>query len=107
MNKNVVLKLFQALFLLFLFVSNISQAMPKIRTEFGRSFDGTVRIKVHNETRRELACYIAVNGKKNKFRLLRLGQSKWYKATDKRTNYKQFSTWCDYIEYHREYSHYK
>lgn len=107
MNKTVFNKLISTLLLLILFFPNISQAIPKIRTEFGRSLDGTVRIKIHNETRRELACYIAINGKKTKFRLPRFNQSKWYKATDKRTNYKQFSTWCDYIEHHPEYRRYQ
>jgi len=90
-----------------LLMPNISQAIPKIRTEFGRSADDKVRIKIHNETRRELACYIAINGTKTKFRLVRFSQSKWYKATDTRTNYKQFSTWCDYIEHHPEYKKYQ
>ena len=88
------------------FLSNMAFAMPKIRTEFGRTLEGMVRIKVINETNRDLACYVGVDGRKIKFRLPPLNQSKWYKATDTRFTYKSFTTWCDYIERHPEYRNY-
>ncbi|MFD2165770.1 hypothetical protein ACFSJY_05785 [Thalassotalea euphylliae] len=81
-------------------------AMPQIKTEFGRTLEGFVRIKVINETPKELACYVAIDGRKIKFRLPALAHSKWYKATDKRYTVKSFSTWCDYIEFHPEYRKY-
>lgn len=77
--------------------------MPDIRVEYGKTLEGMVRIKVINETNRDLACYVGIDGRKIKFRLPRHNHSKWYKATDRRFNYKSFSTWCDYIEQHPEY----
>ncbi|NMP30756.1 hypothetical protein HII17_04200 [Thalassotalea sp. M1531] len=81
-------------------------AIPKIKTEFKRNNEGFMRIKVINETIRVLACYVAIDGRRVKFRLPPRGHSKWYKATDKRYNAKNFSTWCDYIELHPEYEKY-
>lgn len=85
------------------FISYQLFAMPYIRTEFGKTLEGMVRIKVVNETNRDLACYVGIDGRKIKFRLPRNNQSKWYKATDKRFTYKSFTTWCDYIEGYPEY----
>lgn len=81
-------------------------AKPHITTEFGRTLDGYVRIKVINETREELACYVMVDGWKKKFRLPPNVHSRWYKATDKRFTVESFSTWCDYIALHPEYKRY-
>lgn len=75
-----------------------AQAMPKILTEFGRSLDGMVRIKVINETNRNLQCYVGIDGRKIKFVLGPFKHSKWYKATDRRYTYKSFTTWCDYAD---------
>ena len=85
------------------FLSSTLHAKPNIRTEYGYSLEGHARIKVINESGRVLACYVGLDGWKIKFTLPRNGQSQWYKATDKRFNYKSFTTWCDYIENHPEY----
>ncbi|MGB1199959.1 MAG: hypothetical protein ACPG5R_00260 [Cognaticolwellia aestuarii] len=58
-----------------------------------------------NETNRVLACYVAIDGRKIRFKLPAFAHSPWYKATDKRFTHKSFSTWCDYIEHHPEYQH--
>jgi hypothetical protein len=84
-------------------VSAPAAAMPNIRTEFGKTPDGFVRVKVFNQTNRDLACYVGIDGRKIKFRLTRNNQSTWYKATDTRYTYKSFTTWCDYIESYPEY----
>lgn len=86
--------------------SAFTYAIPKIKTEFGRTLDGHVRIKVINETNRQLACYVAIDGRKIKFRLPSMVHSRWYKATDKRFTVESFSTWCDYIELYPEYKNY-
>lgn len=90
----------------FLFLPCLAQALPHIETVFGKSNDQYVRAKVVNKTKRELACYLAIDGYKIKFRLPPFQASKWYKANDKRYSYKNFSTWCDYIENHPEYKKY-
>jgi hypothetical protein len=87
----------------FLLVSTVTQAKPRIKSVFGHNLDGFARVKVINESTADLACYVAINGFKKKFRLPPLKESKWYAATDKRFNYKHFSTWCDYIDLHPEY----
>lgn len=91
----------------FLLMSSVAQAKPKIKSVFGHNLKGFARIKVINESTADLACYVAINGFKKKFRLPPLKESKWYAATDKRFNYKHFSTWCDYIDLHPEYRKFK
>jgi len=81
-------------------------AIPKIKTEFTRSAEGFLRIKVENETTRSLACYVAIDGRKVKFHLPSRAHSKWYQATSKRYTTKSFSVWCDYIEFHPQYKRY-
>ena len=83
-----------------------TQAMPNIKTEFGYSLEGFLRVKVENLTTRELACYVAIDGRKVKFRLPPRLISRWYKTTDKRYTKENFSIWCDYIEFHPEYRKY-
>lgn len=79
------------------------QAKVKIAIIHGKSQDGFARVKIKNETNVPLACYVSIDGKKIKFRLLPFLTSKWYQATDSRFNYRHFSTWCDYLELHPEY----
>ena len=83
-----------------------AQAIPNIDTLYGKNKEGYARVKVVNLTTRNLACYVALDGRKIKFKLAARAQSKWYKATDKRFTYKSFSIWCDYIELHPEYERY-
>lgn len=84
--------------ILSLFIVNIALAKPRISTVFGKSLDDFSRIKVINETTDNLICYVAIDGRKIKFRLASRGVSRWYKATDKRFNYTHFRAWCDYAE---------
>jgi len=88
-------------------ITDAAQAKPKTKTTYGKSLDGFARVKIKNNTTQNLACYIAINGYKVKFRLPSLRESKWYTATDKRFSYRNFSTWCDYLALHPEYLKYK
>ncbi|WP_236702645.1 hypothetical protein [Thalassomonas actiniarum] len=78
-------------------------AMPKIKIVHDRNTQDYARVRITNETREELLCYVAINGYKIKFRLPPLNSSKWYKATDTRFNSSHFSTWCDYMELYPQY----
>ncbi|WP_147302737.1 hypothetical protein [Thalassotalea euphylliae] len=88
-------------------VSTYAYAIPRIATEYGYNADGFVRVKVTNETTRELACYVAIDGRSIRFVLPPRGASRWYRATDKRFTAKSFSIWCDYLEFHPAYQRYK
>ena len=103
--KNFLIILFFTIFS-FLLV-NAVEAKPKTKTIYGRSLDGFARVKIKNNTTENLACYVAINGFKVKFRLPALRESKWYTATDKRFAYRNFSTWCDFLALHPEYLRYK
>jgi len=104
MKKLIIIILITALIFL---ISNAVQAKPKTKTIYGHSLDGFARVKIKNNTTENLACYVAINGYKIKFRLAALRESKWYTATDKRLSYKNFSTWCDYLSLNPEYLKYK
>lgn len=91
------------LFATLLVVSEFAIAKPKTQTTFARSLEGFTRVKIENETNRVLACYVAIDGHKIRFKLPPYAHSKWYKSTDTRFTHKNFSTWCDYIEFHPEY----
>lgn len=104
---NTLVKTILTPFLIFLLLSPPVLAKPKIKPVFGHNLQGFARVKVINESTADLACYVAINGFKKKFRLPPLKESKWYAATDKRFNYKHFSTWCDYIDLHPEYRKYQ
>jgi hypothetical protein len=90
-----------------LLITNNVHAKPKTKTIYGRSLDGFARVKIKNNTTESLACYVAIDGYKIKFRLMALRESKWYTATDKGYNYRNFSTWCDFLALHPEYLKYK
>ena len=94
------------IFMLFLLSSFDSSARVKIKIEHGASLDGFAQIRVVNEMTRDLACYVAVDGYKMKFRLPALTPSIWYKVTDKRFDHNSMSTWCDFIALHPEYKNY-
>jgi len=102
--KNLLTIIFFAVFVLF--VTNMVQAKPKTKTIYGRNLDGFPQVKVKNNTTESLACFVAIDGYKVKFRLPASGQSKWYTASDKRFSYKSFSTWCDFLTLYPEYSKY-
>jgi len=103
--KNSLIIIVIAAFILL--ITNNVHAKPKTKTIYGRSLDGFPRVKIKNNTTESLACYVAVDGYKVKFRLQALRESKWYTATDKRFNYRNFSTWCDFLTLHPEYLKYK
>jgi len=81
-----------------------SQAMPKIMVEHGRTLDGFAQVKVTNETIKPLACHVAIDGHKIRFKLQARQASQWYKANDKRYQHTDFSVWCDYLELHPKYN---
>ena len=43
-------------------------AIPKINTIYGKNNDGFARVKIINETTANLACYVALDGRKVKFK---------------------------------------
>jgi len=90
----------------FVVASFYAQAKPKTKTIHGYSLDGFARTKIKNETIRDLACWVAIDGHKYKFRLPALSESKWYTTNDTRYNYTNFRIWCDYIDFHPEYQNY-
>lgn len=85
--------------LLAFFITFNIQAYPKITVSYEIDKQSYTRVKVKNETRRVLGCYVAIDGHKKKFKLSSLATSQWYTATDVRFNYTDFSVFCDYIEY--------
>ena len=84
-----------------------AEARPNTTTKYSKNLNGYVRAKIVNEMTRALACYVAIDGYKIKFRLAPRRASKWYSATDTAYKYTDFSTWCDYIELHPSYLEYK
>jgi hypothetical protein len=103
--KKLLILIFITVFIFLL--THAVQAKPQTKTIYAHSLDGFARVKIKNNTTENLACYIAINGYKVKFRLPALRESKWYTATDKRLAYRNFSTWCDYLTLHPEYLKYK
>lgn len=95
-----------AFFILTFSLSTEVAATPHTETVFGKTNEQFIRAKVVNKTKKQLACYLAINGYKIKFRLPPFQSSRWYKATSTRFTHKDFSTWCDYIEHHPEYKKY-
>lgn len=69
--------------------------------------DGFAQTQIKNETTKELACWVAIDGFKQKFRLLPATTSKWFTANDKRYSYANFSTWCDNIAFYPRYKNYR
>lgn len=107
-NKLKLLSLF--IFLLsfsLLLVSFSSFSKPKITILHGNNLEGFARTQVKNETSKELACWVAIDGFKQKFRLPPATTSQWFTANDKRFTYSNFSTWCDFIEFYPKYKNYR
>ncbi|WP_440876984.1 hypothetical protein [Thalassotalea sp. PLHSN55] len=82
-------------------------AMPKITVTKRLNIEGITEVQIYNETRKELACYVAIDGQKRKFRLLPFTSSDWYKSNSPAFKHTDYSTWCDYIEFHPRYKQYK
>ena len=104
MKKFTILVLISAFIFLF---TDTAQAKPKTKTIYGHNLEGFARLKIKNNTTESLACYIAIDGYKVKFRLASLRESMWHTATDKRFSYRNFSTWCGYLSEYPEYLKYK
>jgi len=100
------IKTYNLLAFFILFFACTSQAKVNISIVHGETREGFAQIKVINKTNAALACYVAIDGKKIKFKLPPYTSSKWYEATDTRFNYRHFSTRCDYLELHPEYENY-
>lgn len=100
------MKITKYLYATVIIISPVIWASPKIAVTFGES-NGFVRVQIKNETFEPLACYVAIDGHKVKFQLQVKSTSRWISATDKRFNYQNFSTWCDYLEIHPKYKVYQ
>ncbi len=90
-------------FILLVFSTSVI-AMPKIVVNYQRNAKNLAEIQVTNQTIKKLICYVAIDGHKKYFRLQPKQSSQWYKATDTRLNYNNFSTWCDYLSLHPKYN---
>jgi len=90
------------IFILLIFSISVS-ALPNFLVKHKRNAKNLTEIQITNQTSKALICYVAIDGHKILFRLQPLQPSKWYKATDVRFNYNNFSTWCDYLSLHPEY----
>ena len=101
------MKIIPYFFTTLIIISPITMALPKVTVSFDESLDGFARVKIQNETFEPLACFVAIDGHKAKFQLLAKSSSRWFSATDKRFNYRNFSTWCDYLDVHPAYKIYK
>jgi hypothetical protein len=101
------MKNYFALFIALLFTTNTQAKNTNIEMVHGYSTDGYARIKVINNIKKELACYVAIDGHKSKFRLPSQKASRWYKANNKHYDHTNFSTWCGLIEFYPQYKKYK
>jgi hypothetical protein len=92
-----------------LLICSSFSALSKARIEVinGHNVDGFAQTQIKNETTKELACWVAIDGFKQKFRLPPASTSRWFTANDKRYSYANFSTWCDNIEFYPEYKNYR
>ena len=88
-------------------ISPVIWALPKITVTFGESSNGFSQVKIKNETEKSLACFVAIDGYKAKFWLRRRSTSRWITTTDTRFTYRDFSTWCDYLEVYPNYKAYQ
>lgn len=83
-----------AMFSLFLAFNAMS---ANVKTIFKLTPEKYTQAQVINKGGIALNCYIAIDGYKLYFHLAPRGKSTWYKATDRRFNYMQFSTKCKQI----------
>lgn len=90
-------------FFILILLANSAVAMPKINVKHQRNIKGFAEVQVSNATMENLICHVAIDGYKIFFKLKAIETSKWYTATDKRFNHKNFSVWCDYLKLHPKY----
>ncbi len=105
--RSQTMKVLVVVTLLITTISWFGHAKPLITVVHQRNKNSFVQVKVANETTRDLACYVAIDGYKIKFRLPALATSQWYKANDIRFDYSHFNIWCDYLAHYPEYKDYK
>lgn len=101
------MKIIKYFYFALIFISPLIMALPKVTLTFGESLNGFTRVKIKNETFEPLACFVAIDGHKTKFQLRAKSTSNWITTTDKRFNYKHFSTWCDYLDVYPQYRIYQ
>lgn len=77
-----------------------STFFPKITQEFDVTPRKLTRLRLINETDEKLLCYIAIDGYKRYFKINPYAKSRWYKATSKRFDYMDFSTWCGFARHY-------
>ena len=82
-------------------------AKPKITVHKSFDTNNFAQIKITNETIKELACYVAIDGQKIRFRLLPRRNTRWFKANDTRFPLSAISTWCDFIELYPHFKKFK
>jgi hypothetical protein len=97
----------KVLLAILLFVALQIEGKPHTSSVYSKNLDGNIRVKIVNNMARTLACYIAIDGHKIKFRLLPMQTSKWHSSTHKAYKYTDFSTWCGYIDQYPAYMEYK
>jgi len=90
-----------------LIISPLSWSKPRTTVTFNKTITGFTQVRIKNETFESLACFVAIDGFKKKFQLRPKSSSRWITATDKHYNYKNFSTWCDYLEVHPQFKNYQ
>ncbi len=90
-----------------LIISPVSWGLPKITVTYNVTPTGFTQVRIRNETLESLACYVAIDGFKKKFKLYPKTSSQWITATDTRYNHQNFSTWCDYLDVHPKYESYR
>ncbi len=100
-------KSLRIIFTLSLVIASFSAvSKPKTKVTYGYSPEGYAQVQIQNESAKQLACWVAINGFKKKFRLSPATTSQWIKASDKSFDYTSFSTWCDDIEFYPRYKNY-
>jgi hypothetical protein len=89
-----------------LIISPISWGLPKVVVAYNKTTAGITQVRIENKTAGILACFVAIDGFKTKFQLRARARTQWISATDTRFNYRNFSTWCDYLDIHPKYKAY-
>ncbi len=82
-------------------------AKPLITVHKSIDANKFAQVKITNETIQELACYVAIDGRKIRFRLLPHRTTRWFKANDTRFVLSAISTWCDFIELYPNFKKFK
>jgi hypothetical protein len=101
-NKKIMIRVLFSFSLFILATSAFSK--PKHTLKHKRNDKNLAEIQITNQTVEPLICYVAIDGHKIYFRLKAYEPSIWYRATDVRYNYSNFSVWCDYLSLHSRYA---